>query len=93
MMPDLPTIDESGVPGYATGMWTGLMAPAGTPPAVVDRLAKVVAEALATSDMKGILAGQGAEQSGGTPAQFADEMRRELALWKDLAQKTGIRID
>jgi tripartite-type tricarboxylate transporter receptor subunit TctC len=93
MMPDLPTLDESGVPGYATGMWTGLMAPAGTPPAIVDRLAKVVAEALATSDMKGILAGQGAEQSGGTPAQFADEIRRELALWKDLAQKTGIRID
>ena len=93
MMPDLPTLDESGVPGYATGMWTGLMAPAGTPPAIVDRLAKVVTEALATPDMKGILAAQGAEQSGGTPAQFADEIRRELALWKDLARKTGIRID
>ena len=93
MMPDLPTLDESGVPGYATGMWTGLMAPAGTPPAIVDRLAKVVTEALATPDMKGILAAQGAERSGGTPAQFADEIRRELALWKDLARKTGIRID
>jgi tripartite-type tricarboxylate transporter receptor subunit TctC len=91
--PDLPTIQESGVPGYATGLWTGLLAPAGTPPVVVDRLSAAVAEALTAPDMRGILAGQGAEQTAGTPAQFADEIKRELAVWKEVAQKTGIRID
>lgn len=93
MMPDLPTLEESGVTGYATGMWTGLMAPVGTPPSVVDRLARAVSESLAAPDMKGLLAGQGAEQSSGTPAEFAEEIRRELALWKEIAQKAGIRID
>lgn len=92
-LPNVPTIQESGVPGYATGLWTGLLAPAGTPQPIVTRLSAAVAEALAAPDMKGILAGQGAEQTAGTPAQFADEIRRELAVWKDVAQKTGIRID
>ncbi len=92
-LPNVPTIQESGVPGYATGLWTGLLAPAGTPPAIVTRLAAAVAEALAAPEMRGILAAQGAEQTAGTPAQFAEEIRRELAVWKDVAQKTGIRID
>ena len=92
-LPDVPTIQESGVPGYATGLWTGLLAPTGTPKAIVDRLSAAVAEALAAPDLKGLLASQGAEQSGGTPAQFADEIKRELAVWKEVAQKTGIRID
>jgi tripartite-type tricarboxylate transporter receptor subunit TctC len=92
-LPDVPTIQESGVPGYATGLWTGLLAPSGTPPAVVSRLSAAVAEALAAPDMKGMLAGQGAEQTAGSPEEFAAEIKRELAVWKDVAQKTSIRID
>jgi tripartite-type tricarboxylate transporter receptor subunit TctC len=93
VLPNLPTIQESGVPGYATGLWTGLLAPAGTPTSVVTRLATAVAEALTAPDMRGILAAQGAELTPGTSAQFAEEIRRELAVWKDVAQKTGIRIE
>ena len=92
-LPELPTIAESGVPGYATGLWTGLLAPANTPPAIVARLNTATAEVLASPDLKDTLARQGAEQSGGTPEEFAQEITRELALWKELAKQTGIRID
>ena len=92
-LPDLPTITESGVAGYTTGLWTGLMGPANTPPAIVARLNAATAEALASPDMKEILVRVGAEQTGGTPEQFAEEIRRDLAVWRDLVRKTGIRID
>jgi tripartite-type tricarboxylate transporter receptor subunit TctC len=92
-LPEVPTVHESGVPGYATGLWTGLLAPANTPAAIVARLHAAVSEALASPDLKETLAGQGAEQSGGTPEQFAEEIRRELAVWRDLVKQTGIRID
>ncbi len=92
-LPEVPTIHESGVPGYATGLWTGLLAPANTPAAIVARLHAAVSEALASPDLKETLAGQGAEQSGGKPEQFAEEIRRELAVWRDLVKQTGIRID
>ena len=92
-LPDLPTIAESGVPGYAVGLWTGLLAPANTPPAIVAKLNAAVAESLASPDLKDMLARQGAEQSGSTPEQFAEEIKRETAVWRDVVQKTGIRID
>jgi tripartite-type tricarboxylate transporter receptor subunit TctC len=92
-LPDVPTIAESGVPGYAVGLWTGLLAPANTPPAIVAKLNAAVAESLASPDLKEMLARQGAEQSGSTPDQFAEEIKRETALWRDVVQKTGIRID
>jgi len=92
-LPDLPTIAESGVAGYATGLWTGLLAPANTPPAIVARLNAAAAEALASPDLKEILLRQGAEQTGGTPEQFAEEIKRELALWREQVRQTGIRID
>jgi tripartite-type tricarboxylate transporter receptor subunit TctC len=93
LMPDLPTIEESGVPGFATSMWTDLIAPAGMPTVVVDRLGAAVDEALADPDLKRILATYGAELAGGTPDQFFDEIRRELVLWKDIARQKGIRVD
>ncbi len=92
-LPNLPTIAESGVAGYATGLWTGLMAPANTPPAIVAMLNAAVSEALASPDFKEALARQGAEQAGGTPEQFAQEIRREMTLWQEVVKQTGIRID
>ncbi len=92
-MPAVPTIAEGGVKGYDTGLWTGLLAPAGTPPQIIAQLNAAVIESLASNDMKATLAKQGAEPTGGTPQQFAEEIKREFQLWKDVAQRTGIKID
>ncbi len=92
-LPNVPTIQESGVPGYATGLWTGLLAPANTPQRIVAQLNAAATEALASAEVKETLARQGAEPAGGTAEQFADEIRRELAIWKDVVKQTGIRID
>jgi tripartite-type tricarboxylate transporter receptor subunit TctC len=92
-LPDVPTIQEAGVKGYETGLWTGLLAPAGTPAEIVATLNKAVNEALATDDMKALLAKQGAEPSGGTAEEFAALIKQDLAIWKDVAQKNNIKID
>lgn len=92
-LPNVVTIEEGGVKGYATGLWTGLLAPAGTPPQIIARLSIAVNEALAAEDLKALLAKQGAEPTGGTPEKFAGEIKSELALWTDVAKKTGIKID
>jgi tripartite-type tricarboxylate transporter receptor subunit TctC len=92
-LPAVATIDEGGVKGYAAGLWTGLLAPAGTSPQIVARLNAAVNEALASDDMKALLAKQGAEPSSSTPEQFAAEIKRELAVWRDLVKKAGIKID
>ena len=92
-MPDVVTIAEGGVNGYATGLWTGLLAPAGTPPQIITRLNAAVNEALATEDLKALLAKQGAEPTGGTPEQFAGEIKGELTLWTDVVKKTGIKVE
>lgn len=92
-LPDVPTVQESGVPGYATGLWTALLAPAGTPPQIVKQLNDAITEALASADFQQTLARQGAEPSGGTPEQLAAEIQRELAVWKDVVAKTGIKVE
>ena len=92
-LPNVVTIEEGGVKGYATGLWTGLLAPAGTPPQIIARLSAAVNEALAAEDLKALLAKQGAEPTGGTPEKFAGEIKNELTLWADVAKKTGIKID
>jgi tripartite-type tricarboxylate transporter receptor subunit TctC len=92
-LPNVVTIEEGGVKGYATGLWTGLLAPAGTPPQIIARLSTAVNEALAAEDLKALLTKQGAEPTGGTPEKFAGEIKSELALWTDVAKKTGIKID
>ncbi len=92
-MPDVVTIEEGGVKGYATGLWTGLLAPAGTPPQIIATLNAAVNDALKSDDLKALLAKQGAEPTGGTPQQFGDEIKRDLAIWNDVAKKNNIKID
>jgi tripartite-type tricarboxylate transporter receptor subunit TctC len=91
-LPNVPTIGDSGVPGYATGLWTGLMAPAGTPKPIIDRLHGLIATALKTPELQKMLAAQGAEPSGSTPEEFAAEITREFAVWRDVVKSTGIKI-
>lgn len=90
-MPDLPTISESGVPGFEAIQWFGLLAPAGTPKAIVDRLQKETARILETPVMKERLAIEGAEPVGNKPEEFAALIKDEMAKWSEVAKAAGIK--
>ena len=90
-MPDLPTISESGVPGFEAIQWFGLLAPAGTPKAIVDRFQKETARILETPVMKERLAIEGAEPVGNKPEEFAALIKEEMAKWSDVAKAAGIK--
>jgi tripartite-type tricarboxylate transporter receptor subunit TctC len=90
-MPDLPTISESGVPGYEAIQWFGLLAPAGTPKAIVDRLQAETARILQTQVMKDRLAIEGAEPVGSEPDAFAALIKAEMAKWSEVAKAAGIQ--
>lgn len=91
-LPKVATIAEGGVAGYATGLWTGLLAPAGTPKPVIDKLNGLVSAALKTPEVQKMLEAQGAEASGSTPAEFEAEIKREFEVWRDVVKTTGIKI-
>ena len=90
-MPDLPTINESGVPGYEAIQWFGLLAPAGTPQAIIDRLQAETAKILDTPAMKARLALEGAEPIGNTPAEFSALIKAEMTKWSQVAKAAGIK--
>ena len=91
-MPDLPTVAES-LPGYETVAWFGVLAPAGTPKDIVNRLSLELGGIARSPDMRERLAGMGAEPVGGTPDEFAAVMARDIAKWTALAKSVGIKID
>ena len=80
-LPDVPTVDESGVQGYEVSPWYGLLAPAGTPRAIVSRLALEAAAIVRAADTREKLAAQGAEAEGSTPEEFASAIRADTATW------------
>jgi tripartite-type tricarboxylate transporter receptor subunit TctC len=89
-LPDLPTIGESGLPGFDVRLWVGLLAPAGTPRDVVDRIASATARALDLPDLKAALAAQGFQPLVGTPDQFDSFYRSEVGKWGKVVQTVGI---
>jgi len=89
--PALPTLDESGLPGFDVTSWYGIVAPAGTPPATIDRLQREIARALDTPEMRTKLAALGAEPVANTPAEFAAMIRSETAKWSRIVKDAGIR--
>ncbi|MBS0336092.1 MAG: tripartite tricarboxylate transporter substrate binding protein [Proteobacteria bacterium] len=91
--PNVPTIAESGYPGYEAGTWSGLVAPAGTPKAIVDRLNAEVVKALKTKALLDKLAADGSEAMGGTPQRFAEHIRSEHAKWGAVIRESGIKLD
>jgi tripartite-type tricarboxylate transporter receptor subunit TctC len=93
VMPDLPTIAESGVPGYDVTQWFGMVAPAGTPPAVVSRLNSEMNKALAKPEVREMLATRGADAVGGTAADFAALIKKEDAKWAKVVKNSGARVD
>jgi tripartite-type tricarboxylate transporter receptor subunit TctC len=90
-LPDVPTADEAGLPGYHVANWVGLVAPAGTPPAIVDKLNKEVAAIMQSPDMQKQLANQGLEFVSMTPAEFGTFMEKELAQWGRVVKEGGIK--
>lgn len=91
--PDLPTIAEAGVAGYEASTWTGIIAPAGLPPAVLAKLNAAVNEAIRSPIFADRFALIGDEPAGGTPADFAETIRRDSARWAEVIRRSGARID
>ena len=90
VLPDVPTIEEGGVPGYDAGNWIGLAAPAGTPDAVVARLHKEISGMLALPDIQKQIASDGSEIMRMSPAEFATYMDNEMAKWGKVVKTAGI---
>jgi len=91
--PDLPTIAESGVPGYDHGAWNAMLAPAGTPRAIVQKLNQEVRAVLATADVRERLLAEGAEPLSSTPEAFAAVIRAEMAKWAKVIKQTGMKAE
>jgi len=92
-VPDVPTVAESGVPGYATYEWNAIFAPAGTPSAVIDRLNQAIVKVLAQPDITKRLNEFGGEVIGSSPAELETFRRAEIAKWQKLAQDHGLKLD
>ena len=88
-LPDVPTFAEAGLPQYNVLNWSGLAAPKGTPPEVIEKLQAGVAKALTEPDMQEFLISQGAEPGGMTPEAFAQAMQEEIARWREVATGAG----
>ena len=91
-LPDVPTIAESGVPGFQVQPWAGFVAPAGMPRTVFSRLTADLQKTMADQDVRSRLSGMGLEPKGGTPELFAEHLKSELAKWSDVAKRANIRL-
>jgi tripartite-type tricarboxylate transporter receptor subunit TctC len=93
VLPDLPTLDEAGVRGYENSTWFGVIAPAGTPPAVVGRLNAELVKAAQAPEIIERIAPDGGEPVGSTPDQFGRHIATEIARWRKVVKDAGIRIE
>jgi tripartite-type tricarboxylate transporter receptor subunit TctC len=92
LVPDLPTMEELGFPGFDATAWFGLMAPAGTPQPIVDKLHKETLRIMAMPDVKAKLEALGVQLVGNTPAEFAALVRTELPAWGKVIKDAGIKL-
>ena len=90
-VPDLPTIAESGLPGYEATAWFGVLAPAGTPLAIIAILNAAIVKSVHTRDMRERLAAEGAEAVGNSPGQFAQIIRSDIAKWATVVKASGAK--
>jgi len=89
--PDLPTMAEAGMPDFDTGIWFGIMAPAGTPGEIIGKLAKATAQAMQSDETRAALRGQGVEPLDGGPERFASFIVSEMAKWNEAAKAAGLK--
>jgi tripartite-type tricarboxylate transporter receptor subunit TctC len=93
LLPEVPTFGELGYPKVAVSLWYGLLAPAGTPKPVVEKLNREVVKALGSADVRDKLQAQGAEPMPGTPQAFASFMQDEMAKWAPVVKQAGVKLD
>jgi tripartite-type tricarboxylate transporter receptor subunit TctC len=91
--PEVPTLAESGLPGFEVGSWQGVFAPAGTPPEIVKRLNAEIVKALNMPDVREKLSGLGAEIVADSPEEFSALVKAEVAKWADVVKKSGAKVD
>jgi tripartite-type tricarboxylate transporter receptor subunit TctC len=91
LLPEVPTVAET-LPGYEVALWNGLVAPAKTPPDIIDRINKATIDALRSAELKAKLAEQGSEPVGNTPAEFKTFIDSELIKWRKLVEISGASV-
>ena len=92
-LPDTPTVAEAGLPGFEASSWFGVLAPAGTPPDIVNKLNAEIAKWLTSPGAKEKLASVGANIAGGTPEDFARHIQAETAKWAKVVKESGAKVD
>ena len=91
--PDLPTVAESGYPGYEVTNWHGLVGPKGLPRDIVERLNREIGEVVKGEEMKKNLAADGLEPAGGSPGRFGEILKNEMVRWAKVVRQAGIKVD
>jgi tripartite-type tricarboxylate transporter receptor subunit TctC len=90
-LPDVPTVAESGVPGYDVILWHGLIGPKGLPRPIVERINAEATKALKQKDTGEQLQNDGVDPAGGTPAQFGAQIKKEIGIWRKVATDAGVK--
>ena len=93
LLPDLPTIAESGVPGYSAEAWSGILAPAGTPKEIVARLNATIAKIVRSADYRALLEGRMVDPVGSSIEQFAARIQDDVAKWQKVVRQAGIKTE
>jgi tripartite-type tricarboxylate transporter receptor subunit TctC len=93
VLPDVPTVAEAGVPGYEATIWLGIMAPKGTPQAIVDKLNAEIIKAVDRPEVRKMWAAQGAVPMTMTPAEFGAYLEKDIAKWANVVKTANIKID
>ena len=92
-LPEVPTLIEAGVAGYEVNLWSGIIAPAGLPRAILERLNRAVNAAIVAPATKERFEQLGSEGGGSTPEEFGELIRRDSARWAEVVRRSGARID
>ena len=92
-MPGVPTFIESGLPGFVVNSWVGILAPAGTPRPIVDRLQRDLAAVLKEPEVRERFAVLGNEPVGNTPDEYAAQIKADLEQWGEIVKRAGVRIE